>query len=431
MRLGLFWGLLALSAEGQTTQGVKPLIEIVRSTGLADSPKVPYSPRPLELAAGQTSREPAAATRDYVRALGSVSQNSRTPGSPGAGQWHILWDSPLPSPVSAVMVAGSRVLVQRGGGWTLFDRGGKQIAEGVSGGAVITADPRAGAFYSLGNGNFLQAIALDNGDIRFTIPLGHNESFAWPMFDRSGKRIIAAGVEQPRLAPKPRPTEALFQVTEVATPLKLSPYKVLLSMDYHQDLVFRAPNMIPVASGDILWAVLPDLLIRTSPAQNIEGAWSGSFRAISASADETGWLHMVVASGATGNGDRELWIVTPQGRRTAHAKVPPACRESKYPPAIGYDHRVYLVGSQSVAAFSPDGRLLWESEPLSSIAGVSVTPDHRVVVASGSEIIVLDSNGKPTRLAKLSSPARTCPVVTAEGEILVGTESNVLCLAPR
>jgi len=329
------------------------------------------------------------------------------------------------------MVGSDRVLVQRSGGWSLLRRNGEKIKDGISGGVVITLDASAGAFYALGAGNALQALALENGELRFSIPLGFTEAFAWPLVWRDGKRIIAAGVETPMFSHNPQPpTESLFHVTEVASPLKLSPYKVLLSMTMHQNLEFKESNMMPVASGSILWAILPDLLIRTSSSQNIDGAWSGSFRAISASADESGWLHMVVATGEAPT-DRELWVVTPDGRRTVRAKVPLSHGESKYPPAIGYDHRIYLVGPQTVTAFSPEGALLWESQPLGSIAGVSVTPDHRVVVAAGNEIIVLDSNGKATQLAKLPSAARTCPVVTVEGEILVGTETNVICLLPR
>ena len=412
-------------------RGSKNLIEIVRSTGQSNPPKVEYTAHPLESSTVQTSR-PAVpvASPNYVRVLGSAAQNSRVPGSLHPGLYQLLWQSPLPSASSAVLLAGNRILVQRAGGWTLFDRGGKQIAEGFSGRATITLDPSAGMFFALGSGNTLHALGLEQGDLRFNIPLGYNESFIWPMFHRAGKRIIAAAAEQPMFAPKVQPpTRSLFQAIEIGTPIKLSPYKILLSVDVQQDLIFKDANMIPVASGDILWAVLPGLLIRTSPAQGIDGAWTDSFKAISASADEAGWLHMLVAAGPTAT--PELWIVTPEGRRIVRAQVPVAYRDSKLPPAIGYDRRIYLRSSRHMAAFSPQGELLWEAQSAAPIAGLSATPDGRIVIAAGRDIAVYDTNGNSTPLVTLPSAATTPPVVTVDGEILIGTEAGLFCFAVR
>ena len=428
LALGL---LLPLLAAAQTPQGAKRLIEIVRTTGIGNAPRIDYSPRPLE-DVSPADRPPAAAVSGYVRVFGSAAQNSRTPGSPKSGQWHVRWEAPVASSSSAVLLAGNRVLAQRSGGWTLFDREGKPIKEGISGGAAITLDPKAGLFYSLGNGNFLQAIGLEDGELRFSIPLGYNEFFAWPVFHPWEKGIIAAGVERPMISPKTRPpTRSLFQVIAIGSPLKLSPYKLLLSIDMKQDLLFKEPKMIPVASGDILWAVLPDLIIRTSPAQNVDGAWSGSFQAVSASADEAGWLHLLVVTSEGANTNRELWIVPPDGRRAMRATVPAYYAESKVPPAIGYDRKVYLRSGRSVAAFSPHGNLLWETQAGGSIAGLSVTPDGRVVAAVGKDLLAFDEKGNTTHLATLPAPATTNPVITADGDILVGTETAVLCLAPR
>jgi hypothetical protein len=409
------------------------LIEIFLSTGQVDPPRLDYSPRPLEPAAGASNRVTApVASPDYVRVLGSAAQNSRAPGSLHTGAWRTRWTSAVSSPPSAVLLTDNRILVQRSGGWTLFNRTGAKLREGNAGQSIITLDPSAGVFYALGAGSFLQAIELEQGELRFTIPLGYDESVIWPMFHRSGNRIIAAGIERPMMSPngQKRPPRSLFQVDEINPPLKVSPYKVLLSEGVQQDMVFRESDMIPVAAGDVLWAVMPDLLVRTSAAQTISGAWTGSFHSVSASADEAGWLYLVVAPhDYPPKADRELWIVTPEGRRTVRVPVPPAYRESKVPPAVGYDHNVYLHSSHSIAAFSAQGALLWESSIEAEIAGLTVTPDRHVVVASGHDIADIDSNGKMTHLATLSAPATTAPVVAANGEILVGTEESVACLS--
>ena len=407
------------------------MIEIVRSTGQANPPKLDYTARPIEQAVAPQHRDGVPANSpDYVRVLGGPAQNSRAPGSANRGPWHVRWQSPAPTPISVVLLAPKRVVVQRVNGWSLFNRDGKPLAQGFPSRGVITLDPSAGVFYTLGNGNTLQAIDLEKGDVRFNIGLGFDESFAWLLFLRSGNRILAAAAEQPTPGPRPNPpTRSVFEVVEAARPPELDPYK-FITLDLQQRLVFKQAGMLPVASGDVLWAVMPDLLIRTSSAQNIDGAFTGSFTPVSASADEAGWLHMVVMPGAP-NSRLELWIVTPDGHSTARQPVPAAYSESKIPPAIGYDRRVYLRAAQSVAAFSPQGAPLWEYHADAIIAGLSTTPDGRVVVATGKNLVALDSNGKSEHLASLPATASTSPVVTVDGEILIGTDSGLVCLSSK
>ncbi|MEO6950828.1 MAG: hypothetical protein ABI321_03365 [Polyangia bacterium] len=336
----------------------------------------------------------------------------------------------MSSQIAAVLLTDSRIVVQRSTGWTLFDRQGKHIAEGPEGRAPITLDPGRRIFYALGGGNMLTAFGLAAGDRRFRLPLGYNESFAWPVIHRIGARLVVAGVEQPMVSSKTHaPAHSLFQVIQIGTPVKLSPYQVLLSIDLQQDLLFNDARMIPVAAGDILWAVLPDLLVRTSVAQTVDGAYADSFRAVSASVDEAGWLHLVVAPGNAADAPRELWIVTPDGQRTVRTVVATGYGESNIPPAIGYDHRVYLRTSRSVAAYSPHGALLWEARTTADIAGLAVTPDGRVVIAAGIDLFVADGRGHLAHLATLPGVATTAPVVASDGEIVVGAGGAVLSLA--
>jgi len=288
----------------------------------------------------------------------------------------------------------------------------------------MTLDPAMGRFYSLGTGNSLQANALTNGELQFTVPLGYNEAFAWPLLHRSGKRLIAAGTEQKMFSPRGvPPTQSLIQIIEDGSPAQLSPYKVLLSVDAQEDLLFNNPTMLPVAAGDMIWAVLPNLIVRTSASQEIAGAWSDTFEPVYASADEAGWLHLVAAVGER----RELWIVRPEGRRTVRTDLKVENRAVSGPPAIGYDHRVYLWTSQLVAAFSPEGRHLWDCVLAGPIAGLSVTPDDHLVVAAGERVYVIDQTGKALPLLEIGEPVTAAPVVTAEGDIIVGTGTRVLC----
>lgn len=399
------------------------MIEIVKSKGEANPPKVGYTAAALTDGPAAPRGGVPSAT-GYLRLMGGPEQNSRSPGAlPAGGEWKLAWQAPLDGAAGAALVSGNRIVVQQGGGWTLFSRDGKQVAQGLAGGAPIAVDPSSGMFYAVGAGFMLEALALENGELRFKIPLGHNESFAWRLLYRAGNHIIAAAVEQKMLSPKGYPpTQSLIQAIAVATPPKVSPYKILLSIDSQDELIFKNPAMLPVASRSILWAVLPNLLVRTSSSQEVGGAWSDTFDPVAASADEAGWLHLVAGIGER----RELWIVTPEGRRTARVPLPPERREVAGPPAIGFDRRVYLWSARRVSAFAPDGGHLWDAAVEGATAGLTVTPNGYVVAGGGRGVSLVDTAGKVSKVL-LDDRITAPPVITAEGELIVGGESKLLC----
>ena len=143
----------------------------------------------------------------------------------------------------------------------------------------------------------------------------------------------------------------------------------------------------------------------------------------SGSADDAGWLHLVVDAG----GKRELWIVTPEGSRNVRVELKPDHSSPVGPPAIGYDHRVFLWTSQLVAAFSPEGTHLWDRAIPGGIRGLTVAPDGNVLVAAGGRVYAVDPAGKSALLLEATEALTTAPVLTAEGDLLAGTATKVIC----
>src|SRR5687767_6641501 len=102
--VGLLSSLLAPLGSCQDSKQARAnrVIEIVKSTGQAEPPKVEYSTTPIaDSPAGP--REPAAVSTSYVRAFSSPAQNSRTPGSVRSGKWSIRWQAPLDSEAAAIL----------------------------------------------------------------------------------------------------------------------------------------------------------------------------------------------------------------------------------------------------------------------------------------------------------------------------------------
>jgi hypothetical protein len=403
-------------------QRANTMIEIVKSNGQADPPKVTYTPGALADGSGGT-RGAAPSVPGYLRALGSSEQNSRSPGAfPESGEWTRAWEAPLEGAPIAALVAANRIVVQQGGGWTLFSREGKQVTQGLSGAAPITLDPSAGLFYSVGAGFMLQAHALENGELRFKIPLGHNEAFSWRLLYRSGTHMVAAAAEQKLLSPKGYPpTQSLIQVIDVATPIQVSPYKILLSLNSQEELIFQNPTLVTAASRDIIWAALPNLLVRTSPSQEIGGAWADTFEPLVASTDEAGWLHLVVGIGER----RELWVVTPEGKRTLRVELLVERQEVAGPPAIGFDRRIYLWAGRRVSAFDPAGKHLWDAQTEAPVVGLSVTPNGFVLAGGGRAVYAIDPRGQVTAI-EVDDRVTAAPVMTSEGHLIVAGESKLM-----
>jgi hypothetical protein len=213
---------------------------------------------------------------------------------------------------------------------------------------------------------------------------------------------------------------------EPESPPEISPYKVLTSINVQQDLIFKNPHMLPVASGDWIWAVLPNLLIRTSASQEIRGAWSDTFDPVLASVDEAGWLHLI----ATVRERRELWVITPEGKRTVRVELPDELHEPTGPPAIGYDHSIYVWSAQTVGAYSPNGKHLWNASMEGPIRGLAVTAAGDVLVTAGEKVHLIKKDGKSSELVELSEPANTPPVLTAEGDLIVAGATKLMYFSP-
>ena len=400
------------------------MIEIYDSNGQPSPPKIPYTPAALKDVRRTAPLKPAAAeSNTFTRALGSNAQNSRSAGPAGSVNWKLQWQAPLTAPAAAVLFTDNRILLQQAGGWTLLSRDGKQIREGLSDNAPVTIDPHAGLFYSVGVGTMLQAVSLENAELRFKILLGHTEAFAWQLLHRSATRMIAAAAERRLMAPAMYdPTTSLIQIIEVVSPPKVNPYKLLMSIESQREVVFKNPKLLTVASGGILWAVLPGLIARVGTDRKIERAWSASFTPVAASADEAGNIHLIVEA----DNHRELWVVTPEGDRVVRHALGEKHRTAEFPPGIGYDHRIVLWSGSRVSTFSPAAEHLWDVELPDGVRGLSITPDGYVVAGVASAVHFIDSTGKDTAI-NVSDRVTAAPVITSDGNLLVATESKLLC----
>ncbi len=148
---------------------------------------------------------------------------------------------------------------------------------------------------------------------------------------------------------------------------------------------------------------------------------------MSISLDEARRIYLAVTT-ETGSA---LWILSPSGELLRTIALPGEITQLDAPPAIGYDHSVYIRAAGGIIAFAADGKQIWEYRTTAPVAGMTVTTDNRVLVSAGSDLSIIDRSGSATLLRSFEAERlATAPIVTATGDIVVASESMLYMLMP-
>jgi hypothetical protein len=157
----------------------------------------------------------------------------------------------------------------------------------------------------------------------------------------------------------------------------------------------------------------------------LEAELTGTFVPLALSVDEDGRLDVVVGDGTS----RALWVVTPEGRRVTNVAAPAGA--GAIPPVVGYDHRVFVLGREEATAVSAAGKALWTGATHGAPAGAAVTANEALLVAAGAELAAFELDGARRVLYTAEGALRTSPVMTADDEVLVATDRELLSLVRK
>ncbi len=408
------------------------MTEILRQKSIAEPEPIKYQVQPLTTAQESEKRAPFQAPEDsaYWRYLGSAAQNSRLQGVLGNRSWQIRWSYPaLPStPATAILRKGNRILTQYQGGWTLLDAHGTRIASGTAGRGALSMDPHTNLFYLFSKAGAVEARQVTDGELQFQSALPYDESYAWPLVFRDSVRLVAFGNEMPVPSHQPvPPREAIVQLVQIGSPVQVDRFKLLKSVTRFESLHVLDPKLIAAASGDTVYAAGKNLVLLLSTALEVKAAYSGQFEPLLMSVDESGWMYIFAGM----NGRRAVVVITPEGKQVQTILLNHEDESLELPPIVGYDHRIYLLTSASVVAYSPEGRLLWRRSMPGRIAGAGVTLDGTVLVTAGSQVSAVHPDGGLFPIFRFEGEELvTPPVYTSDHEILAGTRTHVYCLSP-
>jgi hypothetical protein len=243
---------------------------------------------------------------------------------------------------------------------------------------------------------------------------------------RVGRRLLLAGsdVFLPGHPPV-EPENSVIQIFELGSPVNIDPSKILMSVTRTEALWLNNPTLKTAVYGDTVVAALPNHLFHITAGLTVKAAYRAEFMPVHLSVDEGGYAYLVVD---TPHG-RDLWVVSPDGRREVEVPLPVEHRTLVMPPVAGYDHRIYLLTAALAVAFSPDGKRIRETVVPGGVTGAGVTIDGSLLVTAGNQVTAIHPDGEKVILYRAAGERITTPpVLTAHNEILFGAGRVVHCL---
>jgi outer membrane protein assembly factor BamB len=407
----------------------KAMIDLFFEIPLEESKKIEIPPIPIR-PNGTTAALPHAVPRTdapCARPFCNDEWNSRVTGRVSPGQWSVLREAALNPkfPPSYISTAGDRILVEGGGQWQLLDTNGRAIASAAIKSGQAVMDPVHSLVYAVDQDGALSAYRFTDGQKVYTTSLAFGDTFWRQYLARSGDRLVVVGVDQEAFPHRPTPpNRAVVEVKELTEPLQVDPSGSLLSVEDTGRLRAESSTVAFAMHGSTLVFAVPGRVYLADLNLKVAASLEDSFEPVLMSLDEGGRIYLIVRRGE----QVSLWVITPQGQRLLAYDIPREFGVPVVPPIVGYDHKVYLMGSGRSLAVNPNGTLAWD-QPVSGPA--SVTADDQLLISAGSALMALDAKGTPRLVREFKGETlKTPPVTAGDGSILVASAQRLYRLSP-
>ena len=362
-------------------------------------------------------------------------QNSRLDAAlrdPLSVTWAQRFASPLRPDTRAHSVLQHRdaILVQAPV-WQLFGLNGSPRRAGRAGPSPMVISPDERAFLWVNSDGYLVSAPLDTGRTRWSYGLHLADGATFPFVGVRGPRVVVVGVEfagNPEAQPK-QATRLAVEVIEPGSPVDASPEGILRSAKTPGALeVGCAGDAFAAMSDDRVVVAWRDHLLAVGFDLSTKQLLRGTFEPRAISLGEAGRAYLIVR---TSEGPR-LWMLNAQGEQVFSVRLPDDAADTRVPPIITADHRVFVVTDSRITAFGPMGDQLWEFAPPKGRPRASVTAEGWLLVAVDDIVGIMDAEGRSATLFQLPGEVFvTAPVLTTSGEIFVATERELVCIGPE
>ncbi len=357
---------------------------------------------------------------EVVRAFMNDQQNSRLNEELPKGEWHLSWEAVLDheNPCQFVLSTGDRIALQCNGRWQLRTMDGRPLALGKLGPGEIVMDSSTRRIYVVDPYAVVETRRQDSGEVEYVISISGGNEWQRAFFATHGRDFVVVSFMRaidPHALPPPA---TLIEVDDLGEPMKVED-QILVSMNQEAKHFFEASRAYAASLGRNLVVSLGDQIVSaTDFGRTIRARYSESPGFGPLSLDETGRIHAL----RKGDDHFSLWVLSPSGERDFALDFPKDLSLRFVPPAIGYDHRIYVSTESEVLCISPEGKILWQRDSGGSIAGLAVTSDHQLLVSAGPALVSFDADGnRHVIYAFTGDRLRTPPISIRGGDILVAS----------
>jgi hypothetical protein len=277
-------------------------------------------------------------------------------------------------------------------------------------------------------GGILGAFDLETGKKVYALSLLNGYGYSREWYTRRGNRIFVASLQAMVDPHESMPEFSTLEICQLNEPETTDDFGFLRSTE-QANLIRKAQHLVAASPEGAIVVAFEDHVFLLDWNLKIRIDLLGEFHPVKVSLDEAGTIYLVVDEKDAAKRSA-LWLVRSNGERGMRLPLDRPASSLIAPPVIGYDHTIYLVARDVITAVSPVGEVMWARRSQGNFAGAVVTPDHRLLVSDGPELITLDPTGQRTTVFHASEPLVTPPLVIEGGKVLVASPRNLYLLGP-
>lgn len=167
---------------------------------------------------------------------------------------------------------------------------------------------------------------------------------------RRGQRLWVTSVERPvQSRGERKPSLSVIELRDLGDPLRVN-QGMLESAKEVTNLMRRDLLTLTALHEERLVAAIQGRIYFFDPDLRVHSILEADFVPVALSLDEVSRVYLL----ADTRQRRVLWVLTPQGQRTAAFVAPVGVQIGSAPPVVGYSHRVYLISDRRLLAIAPD-----------------------------------------------------------------------------
>jgi hypothetical protein len=364
-----------------------------------------------------------------VRSHANARQNGRSGVDVAVGPWHVAWSVALePSaPAQAVLAAHDRIVVQAQGRWSLHDMRGTQLRAVTRVDGEVVIDPTAKqVLYADANG-FLGVARLDDGALALLVEVQFGDGYSRTVLWRSGRELGVHGFSLAQMThgPAAAPDHTLLEVIDLGDPVVADGVKFVTSSRKLAGMSSHVLPLLVAANGSDVVVAVPGRVYRADARLKVIDDVTDEFTPVAMSLDERGHAHLVVRTQAK----HALWVLDPStGERSVSA--PLLGEPTPTPPLVGWDHRTFVLMQSGVVAIEADASPAWTVSTAQAPAGAAITKTGVLVLAVGSQVVLVEPDGRSRVAVDVGEPLVGAPVLVSGTELVVATATRLMSARP-